>query len=128
VTYALLIVLAAGGLSSGILAALWQGAKGALIKERSDHDSTKADLAATNTGLKISEAARGDERTRLNTLIVELKKEIATLEANLPADPGAVRDRLNQLLGGVQSPVPVPDPGAGIGPLGTMPFGSAPKP
>lgn len=125
--YAFLIAVAAGGTSSGILAALWQGAKGSVIKARADLAQATAATAAATKAVEISEAARGDERARLNNLIVELKKEVAALEVNMPRDPAGVRSRINELLGAVQPPVPVPAPGAGTGPLGIMPFGSAPK-
>jgi len=129
VIYAFLIVLAVGGLTSGILAALWQGAKGALIKERSDHAATKADLAAATAAVKVSESGRASDNAREEALITALKKEVDSLEAKLPADPAAVRDRLNQLLGGVVQPAPpVPSPAPRVSAFGTMPFGGTPKP
>ena len=123
-TYAFLIALAAGGLASGLLAAMWQAAKVALVKERADHQKTQADLAATLAALKVSEQARGENTARLEALISQKQSEIAALEADQYAcnSPALVRERLRKLL---SPPAPA---GAGVAPLGTVPFGSAPKP
>lgn len=127
-TYAFLIALIVGLVAAIVLVALWQSTKQLLMKEKVAHDKTKNDLQAATAGLQLSEAGRSDEKVRLEALVVQLKKEIDTLASNVPHDPAAVRGRLNELLGAVQPAVPVPGPGAGTGPLGAMPYGSAPKP
>jgi hypothetical protein len=118
VIYALLIVLAVGGISSGVLAALWQGAKAALIKARADLATQVAATTAADKAAELSEAARTDERARMDAVVTSLNKEIADLEANLPRDPAAVRNRLNELLGPVQPTPPVPSRGGSIPPYG----------
>lgn len=120
---AVLAVLVAGI----VLVALWQSTKQQLQREQAAHEKTRAELSATNTGLELSEAGRSDERRRLEALIAQLKLEISHLETSLSDDPAAVRARLTELLGAVQPTVPVPNPGAGAGPLGVMPFGSTAK-
>jgi len=114
VTYALLVVMAA----SGLLAAFWQAARAALVKERGEHQKTKGDLTAVSKALEISEAARKDETARLEAVIAAKKTEIATLEADTYAcnSPALVRERLRSLL---SSPTPA-------APSGT-PYGGVPK-
>lgn len=116
--YAFLIVLAVGGIVSGVLAALWQGAKGALIKARAELAQQTAATLAAEKAAEISEAARKDERARMDAVVTSLNKEISDLEANLPRDPAAVRNRLNELLGPVQPTPPVPSKGGSIPPWG----------
>lgn len=128
-TYAFLAALVAGGIASTILAALWQAAKKSLEQEKAEHQQTKNALAAATTGVEISEAARSDEKARLEVLVAQLKKEIDSLATNLPRDPAGVRSRLNELLGSAKGDVPARDAsGAGASPHGAMPFGGATKP
>lgn len=118
-TYAFFIVLALGGIVSAILTALWKGAQSVLIKERTAHEKTKGDLAATTKGLEISEAARKDEKARLEAVIAAKRAEIEALEADNHAcnSPALVRERLRGLLSSPE----VPSPGAGIAPFGGVP-------
>jgi len=118
--YAFLIALAAGGIAAGILTALWKGAQNLLSIEKAAHEKTKGDLAATAKGLEISEAARGDEKARLEAVIAAKKAEIATLEADTYAcnSPALVRERLRSLLHS-----PSADPASPSVP----PYGGVPK-
>ena len=127
-TYALLISIGLGALSSAILAALWQGAKGALLAEKAKSQDLATQLTAVTAAAKVSEMARADDKARLEQVITQLKKEIATLEASAPHDPAAVRARLQQLLGGVSKNVPVPGSGGGQAGYGGVPFGLTTKP
>ncbi len=87
----------------------------------------RAKLAPLQAALATAQKARSDSvleeaaaKSRLEEVITGLKKEIATLENDLAScrDPGSIRDRLRGLLGGVQSPLPVPSkPDGGGGPV-----------
>ncbi len=118
-TYAFFIVLALGGIASAILTALWKGAQSVAQKERAAHEKTKNDLAATVKGLEISEAARRDEKARLEAVIAAKRADIEALEADNHAcnSPALVRERLRGLLSS-----PPPDaPGGGVPPFGGVP-------
>lgn len=95
----------------------------------------KAKLAPLQTQVADCEKAKNDailhaqeQQERLEAIIEGLKKEVATIEAQLQTcrDPAVIRDRLRGLLGSVQAPVPVP--AASGGAYGTVPYGGTPKP
>jgi hypothetical protein len=117
-TYAFLIALIVGLLGAIVLVALWQSTKQLLLKEKADHEKTKADLAATLTGLKLSEAGRTDEKARLEAVIAAKRADIEALEADNHAcnSPALVRERLRGLLSSPSTP-------SG----GVPPFGGVPK-
>lgn len=117
-TYAFFIALVAGLLVAIVLLALWQSTKQLLLKEKADHEKTKGDLAATVTGLKLSEAGRADEKARLEAVIAAKRAEIEALEADNHAcnSPALVRERLRGLLSS-----PEPAPSGGVPPYGGVP-------
>ncbi len=124
---ALLIVLAGALGGVVIVVTLWKNAElreanavKALELSRTEADVLRVELAAATR-------LAGEDRTRLEKIIATLKADIAALESDLHAcnSPGIVRERLRRLL----SP---PDGSAassnGVGPYGTMPFGTPAKP
>lgn len=111
-----------------ILVALWKSTQ---LRENTTQHNLNAmtgNYESATQGLLISEAARKDEKKRNEAAVAALRAEIAALESDLYAcnSPALVRERLRKLL---QSSVPeAPSSGAGTGPLGAVPYGSAPKP
>lgn len=123
-TYAFLILLAVALLGALVLVALWKSTEVKLKAEAVAHDRTKLALATAEKGTEISEAARGDEKARLEQVVTNLKGELSQLEKAIDekANPADVRARLRQLLGAEGSAVrPVPTPGGGIPPFGGVP-------
>jgi len=114
VIYAFLISLGVGGLSSGILAALWKAAQKLLSDERGAHAVTRANLGMAQTALELVEAARKDDKSRLEAVIAAKLVEIKELEADTYAcnSPAVVRERLRKLL--VSPPAPAASSGGAV--------------
>lgn len=98
--YAFFILLAASGIGAAILVALWKSTEIREKGARNELEGANRELFATRTAVQISEAARADEKARLESVIAGLKKEIQNLETDLAAcsSPDAVRERLRRLL------------------------------
>jgi flagellar basal body-associated protein FliL len=94
----------------------------------------KAEVAPLQVQLASMTAAKDvvvvnwrDQQVRYEAVIEALKKEVATIEANLQTcrDPAVIRDRLRRLLGSQEVGLPS---GAPAAPVGAAPGGGAPKP
>lgn len=124
-----LVVLVIGSLiSQVVLVALWKSTQ---LRENTALHNLNAmtrNYESACQALQLAEAARKDENGRSEKAIAALRTEIATLEGDLDAcrTPDSVRDRLRKLL--LSSVPEAPAGGAGVGPLGTVPYGGATKP
>ena len=101
-----LLALVATTLGGGILGMLWKGAQVAADRSEAAATSLRTELTAARAALSISETAHAGDAARLMAVVSQLRAEVASLEASLPADPAAVRDRLRVLLGAAALPVP----------------------
>ena len=127
-TTVLVVGLIAALISQVVLVALWKSTQ--LRENTALHNlnAMRGNYEGACAALQLAEAARKDEKGRSEKAIAALRAEIATLEGDLDAcrTPDAVRDRLRKLL--LSSVPEAPAGGAGLGPLGAVPYGSAPKP
>jgi hypothetical protein len=96
------IVIAAlsGTVATAIAVAWGLGQQGHFEKQLGMNKLLQAELNAAYDALRASEAGRKTETERLEALVVALKAEVASLEADVAAcaDPAVVRARLRKLL------------------------------
>ena len=118
-TYAFLILLAASGAGSTILLALWKSTALREQTEKAGREEALRELAATRAALSLSETSRAEGVAHLEAVVANLKKEITALEADLRtcASPGAVRQRLRELL----APLPAAAPAVIVPAYGGLP-------
>lgn len=98
--YAFAAALAVGAIGTATCAGLWRAAQAKLAAEKSAHESTRANLLATQMGLEVSEQGRLGESARLEAIITAQKVELQEMMKHQSSDPLDLRGRLEKLSGG----------------------------